>query len=94
MVFSIGKRKSSISKTEFYWLFMTAGCYTRVDKGQSYSGPVDFTASGKRCAKWENELHNYCRNPVGQRRKPWCWTKDGSIEECDIEICGMFCHTV
>nr|XP_006814176.1 PREDICTED: zinc metalloproteinase nas-13-like [Saccoglossus kowalevskii] len=33
--------------------------------------------------------HNYCRNPVGRRAKPWCFTtrKDIKWQYCDIIIC-------
>ena len=34
--------------------------------------------------------HNFCRNPGGQKRQPWCFTTDESakFDYCDIPRCG------
>lgn len=69
--------------------FIITGCYKRSDKGESYKGPVWFAANGLRCLKWDNYPDNFCRNPFGMRKKPWCWTQFGK-EDCDIDICGEY----
>ena len=60
-----------------------------------YVGPVFSTAKGKLCQKWH--LHdsdlgftdNYCRNPEpGLKSNPWCYTRDGEREDCDIQRCS------
>jgi len=34
--------------------------------------------------------HNFCRNPGGQKEKPWCFTtnSDTKFDFCDIPRCG------
>ena len=34
--------------------------------------------------------HNFCRNPGGNKGRPWCYTTDEKIlyDYCDIERCG------
>lgn len=33
---------------------------------------------------------NYCRNPNGRQRGPWCFTVDNNVEweYCDVPRCG------
>lgn len=34
--------------------------------------------------------HNYCRNPTGKRKRPWCFTTLTKVEwqYCDLKICN------
>ena len=34
--------------------------------------------------------HNFCRNPGGKKKKPWCFTTDADtkFDFCDIPSCG------
>jgi len=57
-----------------------------LQSGTEYRGFVNTTASGVSCLDWDqtglnsNLLPNagldgnYCRNPEGQKSKPWCYT--------------------
>merc|ERR1719191_1382799 len=84
------------------------GCYDEDDMGESYRGLVTSTASGRTCQKWVDEKphtvgieptsdnglgnHNYCRNPDGSEKKPWCFTQDPTVEKevCEVPVCkGM-----
>ena len=36
--------------------------------------------------------HNFCRNPGGKKKKPWCFTTDADtkFDFCDVPSCGEF----
>merc|ERR550537_1793658 len=81
------------------------GCYHEDDSGETYRGLLTSTVSGRTCQKWtENKPHetgleptadtglgnhNYCRNPDGSEKKPWCFTQDPNTEKeaCDVPKC-------
>ena len=74
--------------------------------GIHYNGRVNVTVSGKACQQWDSETphfhpitslfrpylegHNYCRNPEGRGKRPWCYTIDPSVrwEYCNIPHCS------
>merc|ERR1719161_2854441 len=58
------------------------------------------TLSGRTCKKWSDQdkypmggnlgNHNYCRNPSGEKDKPWCYTVDPAKEWefCEVPECA------
>lgn len=62
------------------------------------------TSSGKTCQRWDTQTphkhiygrlaahENYCRNPLGQKQRPFCFTTDKSApwEYCSIPVCSRF----
>ncbi len=36
--------------------------------------------------------HSFCRNPSGQRERPWCYSTNPDLEWefCDVPLCGMY----
>lgn len=74
------------------------------DNGRLYRGKVSTTLNGQRCLEWNNQNlmsiaewpelfggHNYCRNPDGKHRAPYCIVADGNSwrrEICDLKECG------
>ncbi|CDW54189.1 tyrosine protein kinase transmembrane receptor [Trichuris trichiura] len=76
-------------------------CY--VGSGKTYRGTASVSESGGRCGRWAQfsrlfphyrsvnhpELtgHNYCRNPGGQKPRPWCFTENGREEYCKLDRC-------
>ena len=70
-------------------VILSSGCYNRTNRGATYIGPVSFSATGKRCRKWHDHPDNNCRNPYGEKDRPWCHTRAGR-EYCAIEICGKY----
>ncbi|ALC39199.1 Ror, partial [Drosophila busckii] len=79
----------------------TEDCYW--EDGASYRGIQNVTATGKPCLRWSwlmkeisdyPELigQNYCRNPGGAEKSPWCFVDDKShdriIETCYIPKCA------
>ena len=85
--------------------FLLIDCYTEEDLGIHYNGTVNVTISGKACQDWDKDTphyhpltsryrpylegHNYCRNPEGRGKRPWCYTMDPSVrwEYCDVLQC-------
>src|SRR6218665_1519089 len=75
-------------------------------RGRDYRGRLFYTSEGVTCQRWSKQYphnhtiglnreegigdHNYCRNPYGMRRRPWCYTllKDVLWQYCDIYICN------
>ncbi|XP_057307205.1 blastula protease 10-like [Hydractinia symbiolongicarpus] len=82
-------------------------CVSKKTKGQDYRGKLDYTEKGVMCQPWHKTYpnshtynlnkdglgkHNYCRNPKGDKERPWCYTtlssnKQRSWEYCDIQYC-------
>ncbi|XP_066553640.1 hepatocyte growth factor-like protein [Amia ocellicauda] len=80
-----------------------------VGNGMNYRGSVRVTVSGRECQHWwsrfphdhrytptsQNGLDlNYCRNPDGDPKGPWCYTTDPDkryescgIPSCENEVC-------
>ena len=75
-------------------------------KGADYTGNVAETKSHPRygvrpCRPWnemfgkkmpeDGKYHNFCRNPDGSQRAPFCWVKEGfpgpKFGYCDIPDC-------
>ena len=72
--------------------------------GAEYLGTQMKTPSGKTCLHWIdyqdklsnstyfmdsiNKSVNYCRNPDGDVKGPWCFTGPESRESCAIVFCG------
>lgn len=80
------------------------GCYDEEDMGETYRGLVTSTSSGRTCQKWLDDKphktgqepsgpglgnHNFCRNPDGSEKKPWCFTQDPAVERetCNVPKC-------
>ena len=81
-------------------------CYTDEDLGIHYNGTLNVTESGRTCQKWDSDTphshpitslhryyledHNYCRNPEGRGKRPWCYTMNPSIrwEYCNVPNCS------
>ena len=77
------------------------------DRGVNYNGTERTTMSGKTCQAWDSatphfhpitslyrpylEDHNYCRNPEGRGRRPWCYTTDPNVrwEYCNVQVCSL-----
>ncbi|KAK3086838.1 hypothetical protein FSP39_024282, partial [Pinctada imbricata] len=67
---------------------LTDTCVTIYDKGRFYRGSASTTEHGKACIDWDKHPYdvnptrypgeglvtNYCRNPLGSGKKPWCYT--------------------
>lgn len=70
------------------------------DDGISYRGVMNVSISGLTCLRWSHQFHiplseypelvahNYCRNPGGQERQPFCFTEQNKREFCSIYKCG------
>lgn len=77
---------------------------TRSKLGYEYNGRVNKTSSGKTCQRWDTQTphkhiyermaahENYCRNPLGLKQRPFCFTTDKSTpwEYCSIPACSRF----
>ena len=75
-----------------------------MDLGINYDGTVNVTESGRHCQPWDSttphyhpltslyrpylEGHNYCRNPEGRGKRPWCYTMDPAVR---WEYCNTAC---
>uniref|UniRef100_A0A8C5LHJ2 Hepatocyte growth factor-like protein n=1 Tax=Jaculus jaculus TaxID=51337 RepID=A0A8C5LHJ2_JACJA len=75
-----------------------------MDNGVRYRGTVARTASGLPCQAWSHKSpndhkytptpwngleENFCRNPDGDSRGPWCYTTDLTVrfQSCGIKTC-------
>ncbi|XP_006511702.2 hepatocyte growth factor-like protein isoform X1 [Mus musculus] len=75
-----------------------------MDNGVSYRGTVARTAGGLPCQAWSRRFpndhkytptpkngleENFCRNPDGDPRGPWCYTTNRSVrfQSCGIKTC-------
>ncbi|XP_057316208.1 tyrosine-protein kinase transmembrane receptor Ror2-like isoform X2 [Hydractinia symbiolongicarpus] len=78
----------------------TTNCFQ--DNGGSYNGSVNVTITGKTCMPWSinpflsspvySDLQsNFCRNPQGYARAPWCYVNETSRhwEYCNIPECVL-----
>ena len=76
----------------------TTDCYDGV--GLKYNGSVAVDRHGRNCIAWKlipalrsniysSLISNYCRNPQGYGKSPWCYTDKQSreIAYCQIEAC-------
>lgn len=88
----------------------TTTCVSKETKGRDYRGRLDYTEKGVMCQPWNKDYphkitydlknkqddlkRNYCRNPGGEKERPWCYTtladKDGNPtwQYCDIKVCN------
>ena len=89
-----------------FTIILLTDCYTEEDLGIRYNGTVSTTESGRMCQSWDSntphfhpitslhryylEDHNYCRNPEGRGKRPWCYTMDPTVrwEYCDVLNCS------
>jgi len=75
-------------------------CYVESGKGKKYVGLMKSSNSGRACRNWLEQgkyspttpgigNHNYCRNPNGDKDKPWCYVKDPNKdwEYCEVPVC-------
>lgn len=84
-------------------------CVSKKTKGRDYRGKLDYTQGGVMCQPWNKQYphkhsynvankkdgldKNYCRNPGGEKERPWCYTtlapKDNNLtwDYCDIKVC-------
>ncbi|XP_033063552.1 hepatocyte growth factor-like protein isoform X10 [Trachypithecus francoisi] len=75
-----------------------------MDNGVGYRGTVATTVSGLPCQAWSHKFpndhrytptlrngleENFCRNPDGDPRGPWCYTTDPAVrfQSCGIKSC-------
>ena len=70
-------------------------CYEGV--GLRYNGSINTTVNGNKCLPWDlypDLLNNFCRNPQGYGKRPWCYIdyKKRIWEYCDIQICSSDTH--
>ncbi|XP_057315881.1 plasminogen-like [Hydractinia symbiolongicarpus] len=76
----------------------TEHCYE--GNGESYNGTVNITMAGKTCLPWSinpflsaplysNLQNNFCRNPQGYAKAPWCYVNEFSRlwEYCNVPTC-------
>ena len=81
---------------------MPQECWNSTGPNGGYSGYVSVTRKGRTCQNWntdephnpiswpkDNRDHNYCRNPDGDPKGPWCYTTDPNrvFELCNIPNC-------
>ena len=73
--------------------------------GVQYNGTVKKARNGKNCVYWNETVgygnnyptlqENYCRNPQGYQKQPWCYTnsmtRDWSF--CDVHRCAEGSNT-
>jgi hypothetical protein len=62
----------------------------------TYNGDMSTTEMGYECAAWNDESvwehkfnqesHNYCRNPSNDEDGPWCYTTDPEVKEEFLKI--------
>lgn len=86
---------------KLFSFFCLERCHGRLD---AYVGNVSWTISNKTCHKWSDTCSdttlidlnnmdgintNYCRNPNGYRKTPWCYTDrtTKNWEYCNIPHC-------
>ncbi|KAK7498995.1 hypothetical protein BaRGS_00009804 [Batillaria attramentaria] len=77
------------------------------EKATSYKGRLNVTGSGQSCDPWTSswitgnmlpddtiaDAQNFCRNPDGLKRWPFCYVPDPVIkfEYCDLLLCENMC---
>jgi len=74
--------------------------------GSDYRGTVNWTSDNIQCKMWPSWLynkddgigeHNFCRNPDGKKRRPWCLIDDKEDKlygECNISKVSTVCNPV
>lgn len=79
-------------------------CYN--EKGEFYRGTGARTVNGSTCLYWSQQIflktadypelvgHNYCRNPGGLERSPWCYVQDFHKQYCDVPKCCKCCRVL
>lgn len=78
----------------------------RQRRGRDYRGRLSYTSEAVTCQRWTSRYphnhtisqdpdegigdHNFCRNPNGQRLRPWCYTllKNVLWQYCDVTPCN------
>ena len=77
-----------------------SNCY--VPYSDVYRGSRAYTYKTNNCDNWANHGnysttnypyssldYYYCRNPGGERSRPWCFTSSNNWEYCDIPMCPV-----
>ena len=90
------------TSTNIYISLVESECKTTPD-GSTYRGTLSVTSYGEQCLAWVDShtetdtdfvdgfreaASNFCRNPTGDPRGPWCHTASTYKAYCDVQYCG------